>query len=376
MAPKTITVVDASNSERKKRLSNEDGYRNLLSEFRVACLKDGDGVEIEDFESLLDGNKYTLGPWQQQLHQEQAVMHGTEVMRSLVKQVWYSVLRIQNSESEELATALVFDVHSDQRGPYMLLLLNKHFESKENELIKLYYVDNEGEYFLVEQFKRKELTVYTDGGELDFMIYKYKLDPNVWDVQEGKAERRDGAPPANKKPRLHRTAAPVPMKRAAIICKTPPYSSQLQRSMPVRIFGFPQTVEGRWEGNTTITSVAQHHFCVQLLSAPGLSGGAVITSSMGEVVGFVGGAYDAHEDGKDIRFESYVIPTFALPKRPSSNPSSPDSFTIRIVSQRYDESTDAVLEKLCHASHVHIDIAVPSRSTGEEAQNRRCYDFF
>lgn len=95
--------------------------------------------------------------------------------------------------------------------------------------------------------------------------------------------------------------------------------------MPVRIFGFPQTVEGRWEGNTTITSVAQHHFCIQLLSAPGLSGGAVITSSMGEVVGFVGGAYDAQEDGKDFRFESYVIPTFALPKRPSSNPSSTDT---------------------------------------------------
>ena len=66
MAPKTITVVDASNSERKKRLSNEDGYRNLLSEFRVTCLKEGDGVEIEDFESLVNGGTYTLGPQQKE----------------------------------------------------------------------------------------------------------------------------------------------------------------------------------------------------------------------------------------------------------------------------------------------------------------------
>ena len=69
MAPKTITVVDASNNERRKRLSNEDGYRNLLSEFRVAFLKDDDGVEIEDFESLVDGGKYTLGSPQQQKQQ-------------------------------------------------------------------------------------------------------------------------------------------------------------------------------------------------------------------------------------------------------------------------------------------------------------------
>lgn len=68
MAPKTITVIDATNSERKKRLSNEDGYKNLLLEFRIACLKDtADGVEIEDFESLVDGGIYTLGPPQQQV---------------------------------------------------------------------------------------------------------------------------------------------------------------------------------------------------------------------------------------------------------------------------------------------------------------------
>lgn len=66
MVSKTITVVDASNSEHKKRLSNEHGYRNLISGFGVACLKDGDGVELEDFESLVDDGKYTLGPPPQQ----------------------------------------------------------------------------------------------------------------------------------------------------------------------------------------------------------------------------------------------------------------------------------------------------------------------
>ena len=67
MASKTITVVDASGNERRKKLSTQDGYKNLLFGLKVAVLKDADDIEIEDFESLEDGGTYTLGqPRQQQ----------------------------------------------------------------------------------------------------------------------------------------------------------------------------------------------------------------------------------------------------------------------------------------------------------------------
>ena len=66
MAPKTITVVDASSGgESKELLSNEEGYKNLIAEYRVTSLKDRNGAKIRDFESLEDGGKYTLGPQQQ-----------------------------------------------------------------------------------------------------------------------------------------------------------------------------------------------------------------------------------------------------------------------------------------------------------------------
>jgi hypothetical protein len=62
MAPKTITVlVDASGGESKEMLSNEEGYKNLVAEYRVASLKDNNGAKIRDFESLEDGGRYTLG---------------------------------------------------------------------------------------------------------------------------------------------------------------------------------------------------------------------------------------------------------------------------------------------------------------------------
>ena len=60
MSPKKITVVDENGGESKAMLSNEEGYKNLVAEYRVACLTDGGGINIGDFESLVDGGNYTL----------------------------------------------------------------------------------------------------------------------------------------------------------------------------------------------------------------------------------------------------------------------------------------------------------------------------
>jgi hypothetical protein len=61
-----IKVVDSTGTIRNKVLSNEGGYKSILSEFGVAFLKDVDNDEIQDFESLVNGDEYTLGSKQQQ----------------------------------------------------------------------------------------------------------------------------------------------------------------------------------------------------------------------------------------------------------------------------------------------------------------------
>jgi hypothetical protein len=91
--PITIKVEDASGRERKKKLSNEDGYRNMLSSFGVAFLIDGAGDEIEDFESLLDGHKYTLGD------------DSTPTIASVVKQAVKEAFEDQKTETAIMSKA-------------------------------------------------------------------------------------------------------------------------------------------------------------------------------------------------------------------------------------------------------------------------------
>jgi hypothetical protein len=94
--------------------------------------------------------------------------------------------------------------------------------------------------------------------------------------------------------------------------------------MPVHVFGFPQAViEGRWTATTYVTAVGKNGFQLQNLSAPGLSGGAVIATNMGKIIGYIHGAQDAEEEGTVQRFGSYAFNVANLPERPSSRRSSP-----------------------------------------------------
>ena len=251
---------------------------------------------------------------------------GDKLTAVLIEQLWQSVLRIKNSETDEIATALVFDVHADNDGPFLLLLANKRFRFKNDELVQLFYCNDDEEYYLVESFTRDTVRVFEDGGTLDFMIYSVPLKEAEWIFPEpGKAIRRTEVTAENPRKTPKRAAAQqsVRMKKAPIICKTPRYTYQgVQHSMSVRVFGFPQAAHGRWEANTTVTSIGRETFHIQSLSAPGLSGGAVVATSMGNVVGFMGGAWDALEEGKEQRFASYAIPVHKLPVRPSSKQSS------------------------------------------------------
>ena len=95
--------------------------------------------------------------------------------------------------------------------------------------------------------------------------------------------------------------------------------------MNVRLMGFPAAVDDTcFQVDTNITSINSESFCVAALSAPGLSGGAVVATLMGQIVGVVGGAIDARKGREIKRFVAFAIPAHSLPARPSSQPSSPE----------------------------------------------------
>lgn len=155
--------------------------------------------------------------------------------KSLLRDVWYSVLRLENTVTDELATALVFDVYEDHGSLYMLLLMNHHFVFTGNQLVRALFVDDSNQCLLAEFFTKKDVTKYWSGdmnkGE-DAIIYSLKLDGNEWImVEPGRVERiqpKEQGPPKKK-----RAAAPVSIARAAIMCKTPRYTYECNRSMDV-----------------------------------------------------------------------------------------------------------------------------------------------
>ena len=62
MPPKKIIVADGTGAESKEKLSNEEGYRNMIAAKGVECLIDVDGFKIRDFDSLENEGVYKLGP--------------------------------------------------------------------------------------------------------------------------------------------------------------------------------------------------------------------------------------------------------------------------------------------------------------------------
>ena len=56
-----VTVVDGKGGVLgKKRVATEKSFQKLLDKFNVTTLVDDEGFEVEEFESLVDG-EYTLG---------------------------------------------------------------------------------------------------------------------------------------------------------------------------------------------------------------------------------------------------------------------------------------------------------------------------
>lgn len=242
-----------------------------------------------------------------------------------IENVWKSVLRIRSDIEGDSATALVFDVFEDEKGAYLYLLVNHHYKMAQVNTYYLEFCSSDGVYYEVDFFEYAEFLVYKESTEFDYSIKKLRLNPEIWDVNPGIASRKPVAQPEGKRARRATVAAKKEtVLKADVICKTPSFwYGSVSPLDNVNVFALPGAVEGRWVASTIVQSVSLRSFYVQALSAPGGSGGAVIATSSGLVVGFVGGAND-YKDGKHTSsFNAYVMSTHALPRRLSSPQSSP-----------------------------------------------------
>jgi hypothetical protein len=257
---------------------------------------------------------YTLGDQQQRFYGGDSAIFTEEYTERL----WQSVLRITSDIEGDSATALVFDVY----GSFLYLLANEHYHLIDGNTYCLEYCGIDNTFAEVDNFQRNEFVVYASSKENDFVIYKLPLSDDIWDAGVGMATRKPV--PDTKRPR--RGQQPAERPKASVICKTPSFWYEgIHPADEVRVYALPGAVPGRWVSQTRVTHVGRLVFYLQALSAPGGSRGAVLATSTGHVVGFVGGAYDVEEPdskhGKKMverRFNAFTFSILALPARLSS----------------------------------------------------------
>ena len=242
------------------------------------------------------------------------------------EEVWQSILRITSDVDGDLATALVFDVFQDDNGPFLYLLTNEHYHLKEGNAYSIQYCQDDNVFVEVDRFERDEFKVWQSSQENDYVIYKLALSSDIWEVGAGVANRKPG--PSAKRPRRGKQQ---PTPTASVICKTPSFWFEgVHPRDEMCVYALPGSIPGRWVSQTSVTHVGRLVFYLQALSAPGRSGGAVLATKSGKMVGFIGGAYDVQEPEStnskrlvDRRFNTYAFSVHALPRRLSSPPSSP-----------------------------------------------------
>ena len=279
-------------------------------------------MEIEDFQTLDDGARYTLGERKQPSHSGDS-----EIFKeNYTEMVWRSVLRITSDVDGDAATALVFDVFTDGEGSFLYLLVNEHYHLEKENTYYLQYCDSDNVFIEVDRFDHKDFVIFSMSKEKDIVIYKLPLSNDIWDIGQGIATRKPVE--SSKRPRRNQQQADrVP--KAPVVCKTPSFWYEgIHPADEVRVYALPKAIPGRWVSQTRVTHVGKLVFYVQALSAPAGSGGAVLATQTGKVVGFIGGAHDVMEPNSgdekmtERRFNSFAFSVSALPDRPSSPPIS------------------------------------------------------
>lgn len=305
---------------------------NSADETTVGDLLEMIGAGVLRKDGVLKANKnYVLVPgtytWEEKMHPRNYGGNSEIFTEEYTDKVWQSVLRITGDVETDAATALVFDVFTDSGGSFLYLLTNEHYHLEDGNTYYLQYCGSDNVFYEVDNFQRNDFEVFMLSKENDFVIYKLPLSAAIWDAGMGMATRKPV--PNSKRPRRsQQQTAEIP--KASVICKTPTFWYEgIHPSDEVRVYALPKAIPGRWVSHTRVTHVGKLVFYVQALSAPAASGGAVLATSTGKVVGFIGGAYDVEEpDSKNEkklveRFNSFAFSVLALPDRPSSPPTSP-----------------------------------------------------
>ncbi|KAH9088093.1 hypothetical protein Ae201684P_008139 [Aphanomyces euteiches] len=100
-------------------------------------------------------------------------------------------------------------------------------------------------------------------------------------------------------------------------------------TMPVHVFGFPGSLDGKFDHHYAIipaevTGTNRNQMTLSTLSAPGLSGSAIVCTKRGIPVGYMGGGFD----GSSEQYQSYGFTLQGMPQDlPSALPLQDDEET-------------------------------------------------
>mmetsp|Transcript_26202 Transcript_26202/g.37509 ORF Transcript_26202/g.37509 Transcript_26202/m.37509 type:complete len:331 (-) Transcript_26202:445-1437(-) len=148
----------------------------------------------------------------------------------------------------------------------------------------------------------------------------------------------------------------------ASILQRIPISYTIAVTMPIHAFGFPGYKDGQaMVIDGEITVIKQNQFQLSLLSAPGLSGSAIIADNSGRAVGYLGGAQDASISNNSqhqsyaYKFDEVAARTHrdespdTTPEKSAKKPRSPPRSKSRCTSST--GNADATSECLHQSKH-------------------------
>ena len=260
--------------------------------------------------------------------------------------IWQSVFMIREKGGGSSASTKVWDIFDS----HLYLLVNLHFMigvngnnlSKDfNKNIKKYCADNK-ESKPASTFEELDIaTSDGDGGELivllafeveksmchhvncdyDVVILKVPLNDGDWEIGNGTMTRKCTEEPSLNS--LKRKRKPVVKDDSVIagttVMKIPRCAVRVpDTTEQVFVFGYPAMNRAKTVKHSAVSShITQFCFTVDFLSAPGMSGSAIIADATGHIVGYLGGNYDS--SAKNDQFCSYAYAIGLLPRRPSSS---------------------------------------------------------
>lgn len=268
--------------------------------------------------------------------------------------IWNSVLRCevidQTDTKLRVFTTLVWDI--DLKNKKTILLMNLH---------SLKGIFQHASNALSDKF-RKALNVKKKSKDSDTITFSLYI--SLSDTEEKKLGQFQLRPEHCLKasedfdfvlleiPEIFNGVARLPLCSEQVVCLVLQFLLTIMKRPATRvcIFGFAGAVRNRLAISASICSIdLPCTYYVNSLSAPGMSGSAVVTTRDGRVCGFWCGAFDA--DKKNTQYLSYAHFITVLPARSPSPPSSPEK------SQKTKETSETVssFQLLSHTNRMKMN---------------------